>query len=255
MACSARLPVYALLISFLWRDQPAWKAGLTLAGLYLGALVIGSLAASILNRIVSRHGELSSFMMELPLYRLPRLKVIVNQSVTRTFSYVKRAGPIIFGFAVLMWVGTTFPNYTETDAHTQLETSYLGKAGKVIEPIFEPMGMDWRAGVGLVSAFAARQVFVSTLAVVMNITSEDEAERDAGLLGSMSEAVNSAGKKIFTGASVAGLIFFFMIALQCISTYSIVVREMGSVKLALLQLVVFNVVAYVGAVVINQVFG
>jgi ferrous iron transport protein B len=114
------------------------------------------------------------------------------------------------------------------------------------------MGVDWRVGVGLISAFAAREVFVSSLAVTFNITDENPESAQTSLLTQMGTAVNSQGEKIFTVASVAALLIFFMIALQCMSTVAVSAREMGSYKFALAQLVVFNLVAYALAVAVFQ---
>lgn len=246
MSCSARLPVYALLLGFLFAGESAWKAGFALAALYMGSIIVGAVAAGILNRILARN-EKSFFMMELPLYRKPQLKVILKQTLTRSQAYVKRAGPVIFVLAALIWVGTTFPNYQAEDAE-KMQSSYLSQAGRVIEPVFEPMGVDWRAGVGLLSAFAAREVFVSSLAIMYNISGDDEEAQAEGLLGAMKEARNSAGELIFTPATVVGLLIFFMIALQCMSTFAIQVRENASWKFAVAQLVAFNVGAYALAV-------
>ncbi len=249
MSCSARLPVYALLLGFLFYDQPAWKAGFGLALLYIGSLIVGTLAAAIVNKILQKN-DVSLFMMELPMYRRPQWKILIKQSLTRTQNYVKRAGPVIFVFAVLIWAGTTFPNY-QADNHEKLQSSYLGQAGQAIEPLFRPMGVDWRVGVGLISAFAAREVFVSSLAVMFNVDGEEDAQRE-GLIKTMSEATFSTGEKIFTVASVVGLLLFFMIALQCMSTVAIQIKENSTWHLAILQLVVFNVGAYAIAVAVVQ---
>ncbi len=116
MSCSARLPVYALFIAFLFHGESAWKAGLSLAALYLGSMLIGALVAGIVSRFIPK-SDPSFFMMELPIYRRPKLRVLLRQSWTRTLSYIKRAGPVIFVFAVIIWVGTTFPKYQEENAH------------------------------------------------------------------------------------------------------------------------------------------
>lgn len=251
MSCSARLPVYALMLEFLFLDEPAWKTGLALSGLYFGSLFIGSLAAGVLNRFLPKDRG-SFFMMELPLYRRPRWTVVFYQSVARTKSFVLRAGPIIFILAVVLWAGTTFPNYEAVDNHEKVESSYAGQLGQVFEPLFRPMGVDWRVGVGLISAFAAREVFVSSMAVVFQATSEDEVSQQKNILEKMSTAINSRGEKIFTVSSVLGLIIFFMIALQCMSTVSMAFRESNSWSFALGQLVIFNVVAYGLAVAVVQ---
>jgi ferrous iron transport protein B len=251
MTCSARLPVYALLLSFLFKGQPAWKAGVVLAGLYLCSLAIGALAAAVLNRIIEKSGK-SFFMMELPLYRLPKFLVLITQALQRTKAYVYRAGPVIFLFAVLIWVGTTFPAYQATSKTEKLQSSYLAQVGQKTEPLFAPMGVDWRVGVGLISAFAAREVFVSTMAIVFNITEENEESQQETLLSAMHEAKNSKGETIFTFSSVIGLILFFMIALQCMSTVAVSIRESGSYRFALVQLVLLNVFAYVISVGVVQ---
>lgn len=251
MSCSARLPVYALFIAFLFHGQSPLKAGLALAALYLGSIIIGSLAAGVVSRFIPAK-EPSFFMMELPIYRRPKVRVLLRQSWTRTLSYIKRAGPVIFTFAVVIWVGTTFPHYNAENPHVKLEDSYVGQLGKVIEPVVHPMGVDWRVGVGLISAFAAREVFVSSLAVTFNITDGDEDSQQQALLSQMATAVNSQGEKIFTVSSVIGLMVFFLIALQCMSTVGVQIRESGSWKFAVTQLVAFNLFAYVLVVLLVQ---
>lgn len=251
MSCSARLPVYALFIAFLFHGESPFKAGLALAALYLGSIVIGTFAAGVVSKFVPAK-EPSFFMMELPIYRRPKVRVLLRQSWTRTLSYVKRAGPVIFAFAVVIWVGTTFPHYELQDPHEKLEQSYVGQMGKVIEPIVHPMGVDWRVGVGLISAFAAREVFVSSLALTFNITDTEEDTQQQALLTQMGTAVNSRGEKIFTVSSVIGLMIFFLIALQCMSTVGVQIRESGSLKFALTQLVAFNLFAYVLVVLLVQ---
>jgi ferrous iron transport protein B len=252
MTCSARLPVYALLTGFLFRKAPVWQAGLFLASLYFGALVLGAISAAILNRIIPQ-GEKSLFMMELPLYRRPQFKILLLQSWNRSLSYAKKAGPVIFTLAVAVWLGSTFPHYQETNPEIKLSQSYLGQVGQKIEPIFEPMGADWRVGVGLISAFTAREVFVSTLAVVMNIgDTQDEDSLQNSLLDTMDQAKKRNGEKLFTVASVIALIVFFMIALQCMSTFAIAAKETGSMQFALIQLISLNLLAYILAVLIYQ---
>lgn len=251
MTCSARLPVYAILLAFIFHDESPLKAGAVLAAVYMGSLVLGAIAAAILNKMLPKQDN-AFFMMELPIYRAPKIRVLLHQAFTRTMGYVKRAGPPIFIFSVLIWVGTTFPHYQATDATEKLSQSYAGRLGQVIEPVVAPMGVDWRVGVGLISAFAAREVFVSSLAVTFNITDSDEESQQKSLLAQMETAVNSSGEKIFTLSSVLGLIVFFMIALQCMSTVAIQMKESGSARFAAMQLIVFTVVAYVLAVIVVQ---
>ena len=217
MTCSARLPVYALLLSFIFTGQDAWKAGLAMTALYAGGLTLGALASAVLNRILRRDQE-SHFLMELPIYRWPKLGFTLRIALRRTKSYIMRAGPTIFAFVLLLWVGTHFPYHAEMDAATQLRESFVGRTGRAIEIVFAPMGLDWRVGLGMMSAFVAREVFVSSLAVIFNIADVDHNSLRDSLIEKMRFAETAAGTPLFTTASVAGLLVFFMVALQCLST-------------------------------------
>jgi ferrous iron transport protein B len=251
MSCSARLPVYALLLTFLFRGRPAWMGGVTLAGIYLGTIVLGAMAASIANRML-RVADQSFFMLELPIYRKPDFKTLLRSAVNRTSSYVRRAGPAIFLFALIIWLATTFPRFDIQEANERLNQSYAAQVGRQIEPVFKPMGADWRVGVGLLSAFAAREVFVSSMAIVFNVTDQDESSLQGSLIDAMAKATSADGRPLFTLASVLGLIIYFMIALQCLSTTSVAVRESGRWSFALMQLVVFNVIGYGAAIALVQ---
>lgn len=251
MTCSARLPVYALLLTFLFSGQSAWKAGLAMTGLYLSALLMGALASSILNKILKKSPD-SHFMMELPVYRLPKAGFTLRIAIRRTLSYVRRAGPTIFVLVVLLWLGSHMPFHEELNRTQQLEQSYLGRAGNAMEPLFEPMGLDWRAGLGIMSAFVAREVFVSALAVIMSVPDENQDTLQDSLLERMRGAVHENGQLLFTPASVTGLIVFFIIALQCLSTTGITWRETGSWKFAFGQLAAMNLLAYAAAVAVVQ---
>ena len=251
MSCSARLPVYALLLSFLLVGPAAWWGGVALALIYLCSLVVGAVASAVANKMLKVEDD-SIFMLELPVYRRPQLRTVVKQVLSKTRSYVVKAGPVIFVLSLFIWGASTFPHYQAEDATDRLTGSYAAELGRVIEPVLEPMGVDWRVGVGLISAFAAREVFVSTLAVVFHITEGDEESMQASLLQQMREASFPDGTPIFTVASVIGLILFFMIALQCVATVGVARREFGSWKWALIQLAVFNVAAYLLAVVAVQ---
>ncbi len=251
MSCSARLPVYALLLTFLFRSDSAWKAGIALAVIYATSILVGGIAALVASRFLKIEDR-SFFMLELPVYRKPKFRLVARQAFMRTKSYVRRAGPAIFVFALIVWGATTFPRYDVSDRTEQLNQSYAASAGRALEPVFEPMGGDWRVGVGLISAFAAREVFVSALAVLFQLTDQDESTLQESLLTKMREARNKKGALLFTPASVVGLILFFMIALQCLSTVTVAFKESGAWRFALLQLVLFNAVAYIVAVAVVQ---
>lgn len=250
MTCSARLPVYALLLSFLFYKSGPFLPGLLLAALYFGGLIISLVTTGILNSFIKTKST-SFHILELPYYRWPRWSKVIHTSYLRSRSYVKKAGPIIFIFAVIIWSLATFP--ISESGETGLKESYISQMGKWIEPVVEPMGADWRVGVGLISAFAAREVFVSSLAVIFNITeSDDEVQTQDQLLQKMRSASNSSGQPLFNTASIAALLIFFMIALQCMSTVGIVYKEMESWKYAAGQLVFMNLLGYVLAVLTYQ---
>jgi ferrous iron transport protein B len=251
MSCSARLPVYALLLAYLFQDKPAWQPGLALLGLYVASMIVGALAATIASRIY-KTDEKSWFMLELPVYRRPVLLHVLRNAIRRTNSYIRKAGPAILVLTLIIWAGTTFPNHQIENEPERLSKSYAATAGRAIEPLMEPMGADWRIGVSLIAAFAAREVFVSALALIFNVTDENEDSLQSSLLTSMQNSTNSAGAPLFTTASVLALIVFFMIALQCLSTVAVAKKETGSLKFVLLQLVVFTIVAYAAAVIVYQ---
>lgn len=254
MSCSARLPVYALLLGFVFGGQSI-AAGFALAALYIGSIISGVIAASVLGRMAEKRGlfgkEKSFLLLELPLYRRPHLLLVLKQAFLRTKSYVKRTGPVILLLSVVIWLGTNFPHYDIEDQTARLEESYAGQLGRVLSPVFEPMGGDWRTGLGLMSAFAAREVFVSTMAVIFHVTEpsagkgQSDETLQTGLLEQMHAAKAPNGRPLFTISSVLGLMLFFMIALQCLATFAVAIRESNSTRFAVTQLVIFNVAAYI----------
>lgn len=256
MTCSARIPVYALIISFLFFGKSVFLAGFVLALLYFAGLLLGGLTASLINRFLPQKQN-SFFIMELPSYKIPNTKKVLKQMLTRTNSFIKNAGPIIFVLSIIIWAASTFPNYKINNTNQRFQKSYAAQVGKIIEPIFKPMGADWRVGLGILSSFAAREVFVSTLASVFNITEDNDEDVHKSLLNTMHTArfINSdgsSGKLIFTLPSILALLVFFMIALQCMATVGVAKNEFGGWKVALIQLFSFNIVAYILAVITYQ---
>lgn len=251
MTCSARLPVYALLLTLLFWGRPAWWAGIALTALYLAGVASGVVASFVLHKVTGK-SEVSPLLMEIPVYRRPKLKTILLLSWRRTDSYIRRAGPTIFVFVILLWMGANFPYKKDATPTEQLQSSVVGYVGRFLEPVVEPMGSDWRVGIGLISAFVAREAFVSSVAVVFNL-SEDDEQYESSLLNQLRNAKRADGSTLFGPASVAALLVFFVIALQCLSTTGVVWREMGSWKFAVAQLLVLNTVAYLVAVAMFQV--
>lgn len=252
MTCSARLPVYALLIGFLYGGTNPLLAGFVMSLMYFGGILVGAIAAYFISILVKDTSK-SRLLMELPLYRHPNFAVILLQSIGKAKNFVFKAGPIIFCLAVILWFATHFPRPEVSadsipSAAEIAQQSYAARLGRFIEPVFTPMGLDWRAGFGLISAFAAREVFVSALALVYNIESVEDEAQTQSLITTMRTASFPDGTLIFTTASVFGILIFFMIALQCTSTVGILRRETGSWTPALMQLLLSNAVAYVLAV-------
>jgi ferrous iron transport protein B len=234
MTCSARLPVYALLIGAFVPRATVWGPlglqGLALLGLYLlGAL--GSLVvAAVLTRTLLQ-GEKVPFYMELPTYRLPTLRLLASQVWGSAGAFMRRAGSIILAASVVLWFLLAFPKVeppADLDAaHTRsyaIEHSFAGRAGHAIEPLIAPIGFDWKIGVGLIGSLAAREVIVATLAQVYATTGEDVSLRSA----IRADVDPDTGLKVFGPATVASLLVFFVFALQCISTLAIMRRETNS---------------------------
>lgn len=253
MSCSARLPVYALLLGALLSGA-AWQAGITLAAIYVSSLLIGSLVAGLTARIFMKHRQPSLLAMELPAYRVPRWWPILRMTWARGSAYLKRAGVPIMIVSAVLWVISNFGYVPGAPiAATPMERSFASELGQKIEPVLRPMGADWRVGVGLISAFAAREVFVSSMAIVFGIDSDDEQTQQEGLLKAMRTATfPDTGQRIFTPASIIGLIVFFFFSLQCFSTVAVVRKEMNSWKLAGLQLLFYTGLGYSLAVVTVQ---
>jgi ferrous iron transport protein B len=235
MTCSARLPVYALLISAFVPERNVWGPiglqGLVLLGLYVSGAVAALTVAAIFKQTLVR-GDSLPFAMELPTYRWPTFRVWVSQVFESAWAFLRRAGTIILMASVLLWVLLNYPKVeappeldaTEAAAYA-LEQSAAGRLGHAIEPAIAPLGFDWKIGVGLIASLAAREILVATLAQIY-ATGEDET-------GSLREALRSdinpeTGRPIFTPATVGALLVFFVFALQCTSTLAIMRRETNS---------------------------
>ncbi|MBK7630190.1 MAG: ferrous iron transport protein B [Ignavibacteriales bacterium] len=261
MSCSARLPVYALLIAYLTPKDKVWLAGIALAVIYissiLGSLVIAAFINKFNNRII-KATDSSSFILELPAYRIPKIKNVIRNSFENARQYIFRAGPIILVLSIAIWYLTYFPNHSpqiNTEGLTQeqavqmikaerLSTSYAADLGKFIQPVMRPLGMDWRIGVSLIAAFAAREVFVSSLAMIFKVTDDDNLQ--SSILHAMKTAVNEdTGKPLFTVSTIVGLIVFFIFAMQCLSTVAVSKKETGGWRIPVLQIIIFTTTAYV----------
>ena len=271
--CSARLPVYLILISLVIPNDRILGAnlqGLVLMFFYLLGFVMALLAAFVLHKTLLKR-QTSHFVVEMPNYRIPLLKNVIITIFEKTKSFVLEAGKIILAISILLWVmasngpGATFKNAPEivaaqaevTDANFdqklsayKLEHSYLGFVGKGIEPIIRPLGYDWKIGIAIVSSFAAREVFVGTLATIYNVGDSSEET----IKNRMSAETYADGTAVFNLASGLSLMVFYAFAMQCMSTLAIVRKETNSWRWPAVQLVVMTVIAYLGALATFQYF-
>lgn len=262
MSCSARLPVYTLLIAFLLPADKSWLGGIMLACVYIFSIASSITVASIINKFkhkIVKEEDNSSFILELPSYRRPKLSFILVNSYMNAKVYVKKAGPVILAFSIILWFMTYFPNTNpkvETDnlseeeiVHVKeterLSTSYASDIGKLIQPVMIPIGMDWRVGVSLIAAFAAREVFVSSMALIFKVTSDEETFQESMLQSMRQATVGNSNQKLFTTSTIIGLIVFFVFALQCLSTVAVSRKETGSWRIPFLQLIIFTFTAYI----------
>jgi ferrous iron transport protein B len=254
LTCSARIPVYSLMLGFLIGEDSYILTGFCMAALYLASIVVSGVVSGILSRIIYSQ-EAPKLMMDFPLYRKPKLKVILAYGLDHSKSFLKRAGPIIFVLSILIWFATNFPRTDAFDGDVShiAQQSYAAQLGQAIEPVFKPMGLDWRVGFGIISAFAAREVFVSSLAIIFNAEGEDDVQV-MGLIEKMRKATFPDGAPVFTLGSSLGLIVFFMIARQCLATFAILRKETGHFSIATTQLLLSNIFAYTLAVGINYIF-
>ena len=245
MPCSARLPVYTLLIAIFIPRETAlggligWQ-GMTLFAIYVFGMVAGLVIAGLVNRLSPSEGQMP-FMMELPAYRIPALVPIARKSLQRAKHFVTKAGAVILGVTVVIWILGYFPNQG-----VDLGESWLGMMGQWIEPVFQPLGLDWRYGVAIVSAFLAREVFVGTLGTIMGIEGAED-----NILPLVEQVQASA---LPLGSGLA-LLVFFAIALQCVSTVAILAREANSWNLALRMVIAYLCLAWVAAWVTFRLTG
>lgn len=280
MSCSARLPVFTLLIAMLISEKAQWNhiplQGLVLFGLYLIGLLGAVASAWILHRFLPGRQSEGAFLLEVPPYQLPNWKNLAITVYQKSWSFVWEAGKIILAISIILWFLAGFGpgDSLETAAREarkealeqqlneeetqnlvdsrRLEYSYAGRAGQWIEPMIEPMGFDWKIGVALISSFAAREVFVGTMSVLYASGSEGEPEM---LKTRMLNARNpKTGSPVFTPAVILSLLVFYIFAMQCMSTLAVSYRETGSWKWPVFQLIYMTGLAVGSSTLLFQLF-
>ncbi|GAB3656168.1 ferrous iron transport protein B [Echinicola sediminis] len=278
MSCSARLPVYVILIGIAVPEDyvgPFNLQAIALLGMYLLG-VFAVLLTSWILKMVLHFKERSYLMVEMPMYRLPRWKDVLITMYSKSKTFVLEAGKVILAISIVLWVLASYgpsgvreeaiaaieapasdanqeviDQYENEVASAELESSYIGIAGKFIEPAIRPLGYDWKIGIALITSFAAREVFVSTMATLYSVGSdvEDELTIKEKLEG---ETNPQTGEKVFNLATAFSLIVFYAFAMQCMSTLAVVYRETKGWKWPLIQTVYMTALAYVSAWVVYQ---
>ncbi|MES2694281.1 MAG: ferrous iron transport protein B [Verrucomicrobiota bacterium] len=253
MSCSARLPVYLLMIAALVPNESvplATKVGVMLLMYALGT--VGAFFFAWLFKRTLLKGEPPLMIMELPPYRAPAVRDVVLHMMERGWIFLRRAGTVILGISIILWFLAAYPKAPDgTSEQQQLAQSFAGRAGHAIEPAIKPLGFDWQIGIGLISSFAAREVFVSTMSVVFNAESEDE-EDTAPLRQAILEAKWPDGRKLFTPLVCFSLMIFYVFAMQCISTIAIVRRETNSWRWPLFQIGYMTGTAWLLSLIVYQ---
>jgi ferrous iron transport protein B len=257
MSCSARLPVYMLLIgAFIEPKFGAFWAGTALFGMHLLGLMVAIPVVFILNRGILK-GKRLPFVLELPPYQLPKWKDVLIALTTRAKVFLTTAGTTILVMSILIWAAGYFPRLPETQKanmepklvqQAQLEHSALGRFGKFIEPVFVPLGFDWRISTAIICAFPARETVVPSMGILFSLGSGAE---DNELRDQLQKAKLPNGKPLFTPWTAVGMMVFFALCAQCFSTLATVRRETGSRKWAYFMFAYMTALAYIGAFVVQ----
>ena len=280
MSCSARLPVYTILIALII-PKHLYFGFLSLQGvvmmlLYLLGTVMALVSAFIFKWFI-KSSEKSFFILELPVYRGPRWKNILYTMIEKAKVFVLQAGKVIMVISLLLWVLSSFgppakmaavsdkyeklsvlnpgnvEEYTKQKKTALLENSFAGILGKGIEPVIRPLGYDWKIGIALITSFAAREVFVGTMATLYSV-GEGKDKDNTTLRQKMSEAVKPDGSKIFNLATGLSLLVFYVLAMQCMSTLAIVKRETRSWKWPIIQFLYMTSLAYIMSFTVYSIF-
>jgi ferrous iron transport protein B len=279
MSCSARLPVYVLLIGFLFPRSPV-IAGVAFAGCYALGTATAVLTAMLIRRTVVP-GSARPMILELPPYRIPSLRTAALVTVDRAVVFLRNAGTVILAICVVLWWLSAYPvaqppaEAVELQARASalvehdpdqaailereaevvtarhgLSQSFIGRIGRTFEPLFAPLGCDWHLTVGILSSFAAREVFVSTMVVISGAGGSDD---DAGVVERVMEGTRDDGTPLFTTSTAASLLVFYVLAMQCLPTLAVTRRQAGGWRWALFQLGYMSTLAWIIAFALRSV--
>jgi ferrous iron transport protein B len=276
MSCSARLPVYTLMIATFFAGQTVFGfvslGAVLILAMYALGIVVAVVVAWILKRTILKAPP-PPFVMELPPYRLPNFRTVFQNMFTRAGLFLKRAGTVILAISIILWALTAFPRNAEVQSQTsnvqtqtatdteqigtddsgaKLRNSYAGQLGHLIEPVIKPLGFDWKIGVALIASFAAREVLVSTLSIIYNV-GKDSNEESESLMQAVRDAKKDDGTPAWSPLTALTLMVFFVLAMQCMSTVAVVRRETNSWVWALFMVVYMTALAYLAAFLTFQI--
>jgi len=276
MTCAARLPVYLIIVALVIPNESIFGfnyQAIALMSLYIIGFLAAIISAYALNNILNIKSR-SVLVMEMPNYKIPLARDVLYTILEKTKGFIVEAGKVILAISIILWflatngIGDKFnypENYVENIemisenemqakiASIKLENSFIGKIGKTIEPVIKPLGYDWKIGIGLITSFAAREVFVGTLAVIYNIESYDDSDnKQMALKNIMRQETDQNGNKVFTLASGISLLLFYAFAMQCMSTLAVVKKETNSWKWPTLQFFIMTLIAYLVSLIAYQ---
>lgn len=256
MTCSARLPVYSIIIGLIISDDTVlgikYKA-LVLMGMYLLGFVVALLSAAVLNKFIKNKGK-TYLVMDLPTYKKPLFAYDLKMVLGKVWDFITGAGKIIFIVSIIIWFLSYFGPKQSSDqwvaTNVELDHSYLAKMGRGIEPIISPLGYDWKMGVGILTSFVAREVFVGTMSTLYSL--EDDAP-EVKVIDKMRRDVKPNGEKVFSFATGVSVLLFYAFAMQCISTLAVVYRETKSWKWTAFQVAMMTGLAYFVSMLAYQI--
>ncbi|HEV7374277.1 MAG TPA: ferrous iron transport protein B [Pyrinomonadaceae bacterium] len=280
MSCSARLPVYTLMIAAFFPGRKLFGflsiGALLIMAMYLLGIVVAVCVAWVLKRTILK-APTPPLVLELPPYRVPNVLTIFQMMTSRAWLFLKRAGTVILAISIILWALATFPRMAKPEEKSgsetslssqtegsgsqdsqavdpqgeQLRQSYAGRAGRFIEPAIRPLGFDWKMGVALISSFAARETLVSTLSIIYNVGNDEDAQSDS-LINAVREAKKPDGTPAWTPLVALSMMVFFVLAMQCMSTIAIVRRETNSWRWPLFMVAYMTVLAYIASLITYQ---
>jgi ferrous iron transport protein B len=261
MSCSARLPVYSLMIAAFFAGRTVFGfislGAVLMLAMYTLGILVAITVAFILKRTLLKAPP-PPFLMELPTYRLPNFRTVFQNMLTRAWLFVKRAGTVILAISIILWALMYFPHNAQNAANAeptveseQIQHSYAGMLGHAIEPVISPLGFDWKIGVALIASFAAREVLVSTLSIIYNVGKDEDAQSQT-LISAIHDAKKDDGTPSWTPLTGLTLMVFFVLAMQCMSTVAVVRRETNSWRWPIFMVSYMTGLAYIGALLTYQ---